>query len=561
MRLILKKTRVEPEVSKMKFDANVHSMDIDEKEKVELERIENMTTELSNLLDKNSSTEKILAALNLVEVKCSSTIINDIIRIMKGNLKESGMNDILTGLKDILKCPYCGDKLKRLRGRPIEVLKCETHNCISKFALASQIPKVLLKEYLEKLNLKQRHEWIQYINDNIKTSEQKIGSSLIDVKKDDISENTMEEDKTKSVDKNEINTNNDNCNNDKEFKNTKKFEENERNKITENKRELDSHCYSTLEMLTKGKPLEEVIYLLVSTVGKIADKLNIFNHQNAVEKKHKLETDVENNIVDKSDVGPQKYLKAAMKGKNSQQVTTNDVRKICSYTYSERIIDRYNTIHMRGIRRSRYKDVWKVLIALGVDRRRVKWLTFVNNDTLEIDISESYVDEFVRILETAHTKDGMKDLIVKKINFEALDESNIKNKKINLTASEIFDRRLSKKCETIEGLLPKAPHLRRLLKYVKLQKENRSFDIPMNRGSRYDPTVADVIVEKLNDQIKTRTVEAGKSLVTVENINQTKKIDTIIEENNMIISEKDSEEQNVEMEVFMEEDKIINEQH
>ena len=54
-----------------------------------------------------------------------------------------------------------------------------------------------------------------------------------------------------------------------------------------------------------------------------------------------METVVEKFIVDMSDTGAQKYLKAAMKGKNSQQVTTNDVRKICAYTNSERIIDKY----------------------------------------------------------------------------------------------------------------------------------------------------------------------------------------------------------------------------
>ena len=64
------------------------------------------------------------------------------------------MNDILNGLKDILTCPYCSEKLKRLRGRPIEVLKCETHNCITNFALAPQMLRILLKEYMEILNSK-----------------------------------------------------------------------------------------------------------------------------------------------------------------------------------------------------------------------------------------------------------------------------------------------------------------------------------------------------------------------------------------------------------------------
>ena len=212
--------RVEPEVSKTNCETNVHDMDIDGTEKNEFDRIENMTTDSNNLLEKNSCSDKILAALNLVEVGCSSTLIDSTLKVMKGNIKESGMHDILTGLKDVLKCPYCGDKLKRLRGRPIEVLKCETHNCISKFALVPQIPKILLKEYFGRLNSKQRYEWVQFVNENIKTTSQKIGSSLIDVKKDNVNINeiTMEVDKIESVMKNEMNLNNEKCDNDKEIK-------------------------------------------------------------------------------------------------------------------------------------------------------------------------------------------------------------------------------------------------------------------------------------------------------------------------------------------------------
>ena len=52
----------------------------------------------------------------------------------------------------------------------------------------------------------------------------------------------------------------------------------------------------------------------------------------------------------------------------------------------------------------------------------------------------------------------------------------------------------------------------------------------MHRGLGYETTVADVIVEKLNNEIKSNTVKIEKSLVTSENITQTENTNAIKEE-------------------------------
>ena len=164
---------------------------------------------------------------------------------------------------------------------------------------------------------------------------------------------------------------------------------------------------------------------------------------------------------------------------------------------------------------------------------------FVNADTLQVILFESYADELVTILESAYKKDKFQELILKKTKFEALDQSNIRNPNVKFSVEEIFKKTMEDKLEAIGKLKAKNLGLSRLEKYVKKQLYSSTFDITMEPPVRYEETAAAVIEDQINKQLK----EASKDETNIEensNGSQNEKtvVNSLAETNEMI---KDSD--------------------
>lgn len=282
---------------------------------------------------------------------------------------------------------------------------------------------------------------------------------------------------------------------------------------------------STLETMVINKPLKDIIWHLVTVNGKIAEQLKIngYSKQNVPSFSKQMEEAKLKNETEK----PKSFLDAVTKGANKNAITRDDIKKVCAYTYNPKVIEGYKTIHFRGIKRERFSLIWMILEDLGVDKRKVKMLYFLNSDTLEVDLFESYVTQFTELLITAHKKAMYKDLVIKRIKIEPLDVDLIKNPSINLSPEEIFIRRMTHKLETIRKLKETAPHLSRLENYVKKQIALKTFDLPAFSYGREEITLSATAETQLNTQLG-KAAEEDKMIVEPNLI--TEKVDNNIVE-------------------------------
>ena len=199
------------------------------------------------------------------------------------------------------------------------------------------------------------------------------------------------------------------------------------------------------------------------------------------------------------------YLKAAMKGREQIVFDATMIKKLSSgFGQTKKILEEFKTIHLKGIRSSPYRLIWALFGELGIDKRKIKFLQFVARDILEVDLVGSYIEDFVEKVENAHKKVGMETLFIKRIQFEALSQENIKNPKNIRDPKEIFEARIEKKIEIIEKLSEKAPYLKRVANYVKLQRQVRSFEVSMkkNENPQYD-SYYDFVTAGIDKQNKT----------------------------------------------------------
>ena len=192
------------------------------------------------------------------------------------------------------------------------------------------------------------------------------------------------------------------------------------------------------------------------------------------------------------------FLDAVLNGKRTHEMSRRDINQLCSYSYIENPLEALKTIHFRGIKKSPYSLVKKMLWSLGVDRRKIKFLTFISMDTLEVDLFESYVDELTSILENAHKKENYKNFIVKRITgYKEIEQTNQEKDEEN-----IFQKGMAYKIEKIKNMLPTTPHLRRMHNYVALQIKNNSIEINMKPLVPYTETMSTYIDKKFAKKIK-----------------------------------------------------------
>ena len=445
----------------------------------------------------SSQDAAVVNAISKNSVRLNDDLHNEL-KILIDELPRNGKLTAVFGfLIRLLKCPQCGGELKRLVGKPGEYLVCASHQKIDKFALASQLPREILVKYLAILDETHKQEWIDKFtikkSDSVeeevgigKTNENFLNEKPLRITKDkEVSPKEKEQERNVTTSEKETSS-----------IGTKEDLESQVETVNQQVRRI-----SKLEMLANGKPFEEVLYLLVQTVGQIADRLGIFDSQNArkemVTSRPKLEE------MKEDEAKP--YLNAANKGKAVQDslLSRRDIQKLCAYSYTEKKVDRYYTIHIRGIRRTRYEDVWKLFASAGINYRKVAWLTFVDYDILEVDLLESYVKDFITIVEFIHKRDDFKDLVIKRIEFEPLDPLNIKNNNDNnKDPVAAFETRMQMKINSIERMIEKAPYLNRLLKYVKLQKEKKTFDIPLYKPLEYEETASAIVEKQLTTAIQ-----------------------------------------------------------
>ena len=489
------------------------------------------TAHKRSIIPENATIEVLVNAISVNPVHLQKDLLSSIISGIKSERKEATLTEAFGKMKDDLKCPFCNGRVKKLSGKQTENLKCDKHGKLDKFALGSQIPKEILTEYFGKIGRDQYDEWIADTNNGINNQ---IGEDSMDIFEGNQNVSSPLTPLKTNITKNENPKNNEKHKNEKKIETENENQKEIENPVNENKSENKNNnniqdeiakmigsygeeiflpetevstgmrsSFTTLEKIAIGKPLKEVIKHILNVNGLIAERLQIkgYSQNDGQTFTQDKDVDTPQRVAYKR---PRSYIDALEDGIKKNELSGNDIRKVCSYTYNPRFIEAFKTVHFRGIKRSPYSIIKKIFSNLGINKKKIRLLQFVNGDTLEIDMCESYVTELTDILESAHKKQLYKDLVIKRVQFNVLDPENIKNKNITYSAEEIFKYRMQKKLETINKMKLMAPHLIRLENYVKKQIRYNSLDIPLGTPLNYNDTVAAHIDEQLSKQLSTR---------------------------------------------------------
>jgi hypothetical protein len=114
-------------------------------------------------------------------------------------------------------------------------------------------------------------------------------------------------------------------------------------------------------------------------------------------------------------------------------------------------------------------------------------------------------------------------MIIKRIKFEALDQTNIRNPKCQSHAEDIFTKRMKKKISFIEKMMPTIPQWRRLRNYVELQLKTGSFDVHIKNPNIERSCDINLfgLIEKNSDKLLILNNEGQNDTPTVDNNGET----------------------------------------
>ena len=128
----------------------------------------------------------------------------------------------------------------------------------------------------------------------------------------------------------------------------------------------------------------------------------------------------------------QPYLQAAIQGSavqnNRQGLSPSDIRKLNANSFQQVEPKEYATIHFQGLKSSaRVKSIKNFMKEIGINIRKILRIWFIGRDILEITVYSDYVNELTILMQNAQNEQKYKEILIKRIKFEALDQNNIRN--------------------------------------------------------------------------------------------------------------------------------------
>ena len=248
------------------------------------------------------------------------------------------------------------------------------------------------------------------------------------------------------------------------------------------------------------------------------------------------------------------YLNAIKKGidsqNNSPQLSQGELKRLNANSFNQVEVKEYATIHFQGLRSSAgVKSIKCFIREIGGDIRKIQLIWFVSRDILEVTVYADYADELTYLLQNVQKNEKYKEMIIKKIKFEALDQSNIRNPSCQSKAKDIFTIRMKKKISFIEKMIPTIPQWKRLRNYIELQLKLESFEVHMKKnthGQAFENiSFADVIAQQMDSFTPVKSIEQTKVKISsdseaVGDVNQEKSGE--LNNDNKTVPEKTEEE-------------------
>ena len=259
---------------------------------------------------------------------------------------------------------------------------------------------------------------------------------------------------------------------------------NAEHKVSEKMQETSKNAMSLEELLVNNSKLtdNEVIHRLIEIC------IQFKNENDSMKKKLEdlsktVSFDSGNTINQEMN---QPYLQAVLQGssvqKNKQGLTDFEIRRLNANSFNQVAHNEYATIHFQGIRSSAgVKTIKSFMKEIGVDIRKILLLWFISRDILEVTVYSDYSEELTSLLQNAQNNQRFKEMQIKRIKFDALDQGNVRNPSCKYQAKEIFRNRLQNKIAFIEKMLPTIPYWKRLKNYVELQLRFETFDVHVRK--------------------------------------------------------------------------------
>ena len=407
--------------------------------------------------------------MQVEKAKVSGVVVENILSSTE-NLEGNVLIGILGKTKDSLRCPDCNGSLKRSVGRPGEFLICANHGEIVGIRLIPQLPLPLLEIYLKSISLNE----LKDIQSEL-TQESQI------MKKNEKKEQNQKTEKNDTSKQQGI----------KQFLNRKdnKPSVSMASNDTQNINTEKSMENADIGEMLLDKSQAEINIILFSMLLDIKGKVEklteaIINDGKVQQKPKELDGNEGTNQAN--------YLAAAQVGQINQlkeqgrksQLSRTEIRQMTSFAFAEKRLESYTTKYYKGIKACPFNLIWKLFEEHSINKKKIKFMNFMYSDILEVDLVEAYEEEFTTILENICKNNQYRDLVIKKVETpERLDSTEDERRRA-------LETRLDYKIQKIEKMVSTAPHMRRVLNYIKLQKKMGTINITMkkrgNEVSLYD---------------------------------------------------------------------------
>jgi hypothetical protein len=159
------------------------------------------------------------------------------------------------------------------------------------------------------------------------------------------------------------------------------------------------------------------------------------------------------------------------------------------------------TIHLKGFRFGQIANVKKIFREAGVQDGEARDFDFVGSDILEVIVLKPAAEKIVAKVNALCAKfpDRFKHLNVHQIQFDCLDQSNIRRNDIVATPKELLKKRLARKIARLEEGVKQFPFLKRTLNYVKKQYACENLNIQYKES--VESQVTQIREEVTNDPL------------------------------------------------------------
>lgn len=488
----------------MEVDSVVSGKDFSSNENLADPSIINPSTNGETHLELHQKISLFQSNLGKCAVNVPDALIENCLDYINNHSIENAIYESLRQFRDFIPCPenHCQEILKKSRGAEGKYLSsltvtCPTHGKFLAVKAIFSLPEKILCEIFEKSEHGEMMAIIEKFNaidenlfQNLKTllddpkttmgPKQSKQTAITDFLSTDKQENLKEESE----------------------------QQQHRSDSVKNYPELLNNLMQSAKSL---KPDDPMLLILITMLQTVTEMMNDFKDEikNLRDELKIAKKDLKKPQNQTSLSAP--YLQAAKKGaalstdllsKHAQKIVVDlksplnekeigiALRKSATRNFT---FEQLKTVQVRCFSRCQIGIIKKIFLSAGINLLKIKDISFIGNQIMEVILFENYEPEFMAALKNLEERQEFKGLKVEKINFNPLEAANFKNERtINEDPTEKFQSRMKSKLARLKAREEHNPSLKRTVRYVESQIRCNSYEIltnhPLNEVNRLDST-------------------------------------------------------------------------